>query len=30
VLAVEVHEAFLGEDPPDPEVVAAAVDRVRR
>lgn len=30
VLAVEVHDAFNGPEPPDPAVVAAAVDRVRR
>ena len=30
VLAVEVHEAFLVQPAPDPAVVAAAVDRVRR
>jgi Fe-S-cluster containining protein len=30
VLAVEVHDAFLGPDPPDPAAVAAAVDRVGR
>jgi hypothetical protein len=30
VLAVEIHDAFLGPEPPSPVVVAAAVDRVRR
>jgi uncharacterized protein len=30
VLAVEVHDAFFGPEPPPPGVVAAAVDRVRR